>query len=82
MRPGQPTFFGLARRSFASWFGGIWLFWGAPFLIGGIYVGIDTMRQQQRFKDEAQAQRWKPGDKGTARFDARAPRNSVGVGRA
>ncbi len=50
----ERSFFGLAKKSFAFWFGGIWLFCGAPFLIIGIYVGIDTMRQQARFRDEAQ----------------------------
>jgi len=54
MRGGQRTFLGLAKRSFPFWFGGIWLFCGAPFLILGIYVGVDTIRQQERFKNEAQ----------------------------
>lgn len=47
-------FLRLAKRSFAFWFGGIWFFVGAPFLILGIYVGVDTLRQQERFKNEAQ----------------------------
>jgi hypothetical protein len=54
MRLRQRSFFGLAKRSFAFWFGGIWLFCGAPFLIIGIYVGIDTLRQHERFRNEAQ----------------------------
>ncbi len=54
MRHGPRSFFGLAKRSFAFWFGGIWLFCGAPFLIIGIYVGVDTIRQHGRFTSEAQ----------------------------
>jgi hypothetical protein len=50
----QPSFLSLAKRSFAFWFGGIWFFVGAPFLIAGIYVGVDTIGQQERFKNEAQ----------------------------
>lgn len=50
----QRSFFGLAKRSFAFWFGGIWFFVGAPFLIIGIYVGINTFRQQARFEREGQ----------------------------
>lgn len=48
------SFFGLAKRSFAFWFGGIWFFVGAPFLIIGIYIGIDTLRVQERFEREGQ----------------------------
>jgi uncharacterized protein DUF3592 len=48
------SFFGLAKRSFAFWFGGIWFFVGAPFLIIGTYVGIDTFHQQARFEREGQ----------------------------
>lgn len=54
MRHAQRSFFGLAKRSFAFWFGGIWLFCGAPFLIIGIYVGVDTIRQHERFKRDGQ----------------------------
>ncbi|MGH7324638.1 MAG: DUF3592 domain-containing protein [Candidatus Rokuibacteriota bacterium] len=54
MRRRPKSFFGLAKRSFAFWFGGIWLVCGAPFLIVGVYVGIDTIRQQQQFQKEAQ----------------------------
>lgn len=50
----QRTFLTLARRSFPFWFGGIWLVCGLPFLIIGIYVGIDTVRQQERYTNEAQ----------------------------
>ena len=50
----QKSFFGLAKRSFAFWFGGIWFFVGAPFLIIGIYVGIDTWRQDERIAREGQ----------------------------
>jgi hypothetical protein len=48
------SFLGLARRSFPFWFGGIWLVCGAPFLVVGIYVAIDTVRQEQRYTTEAQ----------------------------
>lgn len=48
------SFFGLAKRSFAFWFGGIWFFVGAPFLIIGIYVGIDTWRKDESFAREGQ----------------------------
>lgn len=48
------SFLGLAKRSFAFWFGGIWFFVGAPFLIIGIYVGIDTWREDERFAREGQ----------------------------
>jgi hypothetical protein len=50
----QPSFFSLAKRSFPFWFGGIWLFCGAPFLILGVYSGIDRWHLQERFKKEAQ----------------------------
>jgi hypothetical protein len=52
--PEQHSFFSLAKRSFAIWFGGIWLVVGAPFLIIGIYVGIDNLRTEERFQKEAQ----------------------------
>jgi hypothetical protein len=48
------TFGALARRSFPIWFGGIWLLCGVPFLIVGVYVGIDTLREQERYASEAQ----------------------------
>lgn len=54
MRGRERSFFGLAKRSFAFWFGGIWFFCGAPFLIIGIYVGVDTIRERGRFQKEAQ----------------------------
>jgi hypothetical protein len=47
-------FLRLAKRSFPFWFGAIWLVCGTPFLILGIYIGIDSLRQQERFKNEAQ----------------------------
>jgi hypothetical protein len=50
----QRTFLGLAARSFGVWFGGIWLLCGVPFLVVGVYVGVDTIRQQARFRTEAQ----------------------------
>lgn len=50
----RKSFFGLAKRSFAFWFGGIWFFVGAPFLIIGVYVGIDTWREDERFTREGQ----------------------------
>lgn len=49
----QQTFRSLAKRSFAFWFGGIWLLVGAPILIAGILVGVHSIRQQERFKNEA-----------------------------
>ena len=54
MRGHLRSFASLAKRSFSFWFGGIWLVCGVPFLIVGIYVGVDTLRQQERFKNEAQ----------------------------
>jgi len=48
------SFLGLAGRSFPFWFGGIWLVCGVPFLIVGVYVALDTVRQQQRYATEAQ----------------------------
>lgn len=48
------SFLGLAGRSFPFWFGGIWLVCGVPFLVVGIYVALDTVRQQQRYTNEAQ----------------------------
>lgn len=47
------SFLSLAKKSFPFWFGGIWLFCGAPFLIIGLYLAIDTFRLQERFKREA-----------------------------
>jgi hypothetical protein len=49
-----PEFLRLAKRSFPFWFGAIWLVCGTPFLIVGIYIGIDNLRQQERFKNQAQ----------------------------
>jgi hypothetical protein len=50
----ERSFLSLARRSFPFWFGGIWLVCGAPFVVAGIWVGIDTARQQQRYATQAQ----------------------------
>jgi Protein of unknown function (DUF3592) len=50
----QPSFLGLAKRSFPFWFGGIWLFCGVPFLLLGVYIGIYTLQQQARFRNEAE----------------------------
>jgi len=50
----QRTFLGLAGRSFGFWFGGIWLLCGVPFLVVGLYAGVDTIRQQARFRTEGQ----------------------------
>lgn len=47
------SFFSVAKRSFAFCFGGIWLFCGAPFLIIGIYIGIETFRVQERFNKDS-----------------------------
>lgn len=47
------SFLRLAKGSFAFWFGGIWFLGGAPFLIAGIAIGIDTFRQQRGFESEA-----------------------------
>jgi hypothetical protein len=49
----KKSFFSLAKRSFGFWFGGIWLFCGAPFLIIGIYTGIKTMYEEERFQKES-----------------------------
>ena len=49
----QKSFLSLAKKSFPFWFGGIWLFCGAPFLIIGLYLAIDNFRLQERFKKEA-----------------------------
>jgi hypothetical protein len=51
---GGKSFFSLAKRSFAFWFGGIWFFAGTPFLISGIYVGFDTWRKDESFAREGQ----------------------------
>lgn len=52
---GRPrSFLRLAGRSFPFWFGGIWLVCGVPFVVAGIWVGIDTIRQQERYATEAQ----------------------------
>jgi hypothetical protein len=48
------SFLGLARRSFPFWFGGIWLVCGLPFVAAGIWVAIDTVRQQERYAARAQ----------------------------
>jgi len=51
---GRPrTFLGLAARSFGFWFGGIWLLCGVPFLVMGLYAGVDTIREQARFRTDA-----------------------------
>lgn len=49
----QRSFFSLAKKSFAFCFGGIWLLCGVPFLIIGIYLGIDGYHLQERFKKDA-----------------------------
>lgn len=49
----RKSFFSLAKRSFAFWFGGIWLFCGSPLLIIGIYVGVNAFLVQKRFEKEA-----------------------------
>lgn len=49
----RKSFFSVAKKSFPFCFGGIWLFCGLPFLIIGLYVGIDQFRLQERFKTEA-----------------------------
>ena len=51
---GRRSFLGLARRSFPFWFGGIWLAVGLPFVVVGIWVAVDTVRQQQRYATAAQ----------------------------
>jgi hypothetical protein len=50
----QQTFRSLAKRSFAFWFGGIWLSVGALILIIGVLIGVHSIRQHERFKNEAQ----------------------------
>jgi hypothetical protein len=49
----QLSFFGAAKRSFPFLFGGIWLVCGIPFLLVGLYTGIDAIRQHERFQHEA-----------------------------
>ncbi len=49
----QNSFLSLAKKSFPFCFGGIWLFCGAPFLIIGVYLAVDILRLQERFKSEA-----------------------------
>lgn len=53
MRRRQHSFITVAGHSFAFVFGGIWLLCGVPFLVTGIYVGIDTMRERGRYQREA-----------------------------
>ena len=50
---GQRSFLWLAKRSFPFWFGGAWLLCGVPFLIAGLYSGIDTWQTSEQFKREA-----------------------------
>src|SRR5688572_13226962 len=49
----QRWFLKLAKRSFPFWFGGVWLLCGVPFLIAGLYSGIDTWQTSERFKRDA-----------------------------
>jgi|SRR5687767_13752440 hypothetical protein len=49
----QRSFFKLAKRSFPFCFGGVWLLCGVPFLIAGLYSGIDTWQTSERFKRDA-----------------------------
>lgn len=49
----KKNFFSLAKRSFPFWFGGIWLVCGLPFLIIGVYLGVDALHMQQRFERDA-----------------------------
>lgn len=49
----RKSFFSLAKKSFPFWFGGIWLFFGALFLIIGIYIGIEMFRVQERFNNDS-----------------------------
>lgn len=49
----KQSFFRLAKKSFPFCFGGIWLFCGLPFLIIGLYAGIDAFRLQERFEKDA-----------------------------
>lgn len=53
MRP-RPTFPTLVKRSFAFWFGGIWLVGGLLFLVIGVGVGVGTMRTGARLEREGQ----------------------------
>jgi hypothetical protein len=48
-------FLSLAMQSFWVRFGSIWFFVGMPFLIIGIYTGIQTMTQQGRLQREGQS---------------------------
>jgi hypothetical protein len=48
------TFPTLAKRSFAFWFGGIWLSCGLLFLVIGIGVGVETTRTGARLEREGQ----------------------------
>lgn len=50
----KKSFFSLAKRSFGVWFGGIWLVGGLPFLIIGIYIGVQTWQQSEQLKREGQ----------------------------
>ena len=36
------------------WFGGIWLVCGLPFAVAGVWIAVDTFRQQQRYTTAAQ----------------------------
>ena len=49
----KKSFFSQAKRSFAFCFGSIWLFFGALFLIIGIYIGIETFRVQERLNNDS-----------------------------
>jgi len=54
VRRREKSFFGLAKRSFPFWFGGIWFVVGAPFLVLGLYFSVDAFLQREEFKREGQ----------------------------
>ncbi len=48
------TRFGLAGQSFPLWFGAIWLVCGVPFLAIGLYTAVEAVREEQRFRRDAE----------------------------